>query len=122
MHDRVNGESSVVVHGYRLSIGQQVHEIFFSDSLGHWSVGPIASDASVLYCSRDSADSYHHVIACDATSVTLQDRRILSPGHRSATREWFAPKENEDTKDNGAAAMQLSPEDSLFSGVIEEHA
>lgn len=122
MHDRVNGESSAVVHGYRLSIGQKVHEIFFSDSLGHWSIGPIASDASVLYCSRDSADSYDHVIACDATSVTLQDRRILSPGHRSAKREWFAPKENEDTKDNGAAAMQLSPEDSLFSGVIEEHA
>ncbi|MGH9573468.1 MAG: alginate lyase family protein [Candidatus Acidiferrales bacterium] len=115
MHSRVDGKSGAVVHGYSILMGKTVHEVFFSDSLGHWSVGPIASDASVLYCSRVSA-VYNHVVACNATSVTLHDRRILSSSRCSSKLEWFEPA------DNDTPTLQLSSDGILLSGIVEEHA
>lgn len=115
MHHTVDRKSGAVIHGYSVSMGKTVHEVFFSDSLGLWSFGPIASDAKLLCCSRVSAD-YSHVIACNATSVTLHDRRILSSSHCSSKLEWSVPA------DNDMPAVQLSSGGILLSGILEGHA
>ncbi len=117
--DKIEGGASVPhgvpVQGYRLLIGERLHEIFFSDSPCRWRAGTVASDACVLYCSRTSNDPYDHFIACEATYVTVNDQRIFSSELRIAKKEWFT------SLGTGTADSQLISDSNLLPGVIEEH-
>lgn len=113
--DGANG-GSTAIRAYRLSIGTTVHEMFFSDSLGRWNAGPIASDARLLYCSRASRDCYDNLIACDASYVALKDEPIFSAKSRVAMKEWRG------TADTSASTSQPNLDHNVVSGLLEEHA
>jgi Heparinase II/III-like protein/Heparinase II/III N-terminus len=114
IEDNSSIRNSVSFQGYRLSIGERSHELFFSESPGQWAAGPIESDARALYCSRTSDGPYDRFIVCDATYVTANDRRIFSSAIRVAKKEWFA------SADTGAVASNLISDSNVLS-VLEEH-
>ncbi len=107
--------ASNAVRGYRLAMGNRVHEMFFSESRDLWAAASVTTDARVLYCSRTSDDLCDRLVACDATHLAVGDRGILSSGLPVEKTEWTAP--------SSVAADELHHvlAADLHSAAVEEH-
>jgi hypothetical protein len=79
------------VQGYRLSTSGRTHEMFFSDSIGNWTSGPIASDARFVYCSRLAGCAYDRFILLDGSFLELEEHRAFSSDARVESKEWCVP-------------------------------
>lgn len=80
------------VQGYRLSTAR-THEMFFSDSTGHWMLGQVASDARFIYCSRFADCSYDQSVIVDGTVLDLDGHRVFPQAQESEVKSRRAPAE-----------------------------
>ncbi len=85
---KTNEESPLHVRGYRLSIDEKTHEVFFSDRPGSWMMAGFKSDARLVYSFRESAGDLARFIICDGAFLEYDGRPIFSSGKVVEKREW----------------------------------
>jgi glycosyltransferase involved in cell wall biosynthesis len=67
---------------------REAHRWVFSEGGSRWQVGPLESDARVLYCRFDSKQQLLHFVVCDGTFFKMTGRSLFESCERTSVYEW----------------------------------
>jgi hypothetical protein len=85
---QAGAHDNVSVHGYRLSMNNTGHEMFFSDAPGNWTQGCLSSDARFVYNSTAPDTDLDRFVLCDGTYLEVAGQRFFSSDVLVAKKEW----------------------------------
>lgn len=80
-----------MAHGYALTLNEDTHEIYFSDSAAVWVTNGLRSDARLIYRRRSRDNDFGRYLLCDGTFLEVGKQRIIHSESIVAQREWNAP-------------------------------
>ena len=97
------------IHGYRYSVDNRTHLVFFGDGMRPWRHGGWSSDAQFLYCGSTSDGQLLHMILLNGSYAQHAGNRGLEFQHAVEQCEWCVGPQGAKLYCSGDAAPLTVP-------------